>query len=104
MLGKAGPGGAGSQGCTGRASANSGLLACPPRRYVVPFVLAADAVGAGACVSLAVLDPAGAVLASRRVHTGGGAVVEGVRPGGVAAKGSAGLGHYHSFHRVLQST
>ena len=43
--------------------------ATPPNRYVEAFRDAAEAVGAGACVTVVVLDPSGNLLASRKVHT-----------------------------------
>lgn len=56
----------------GLAARDAHLL--PPRpapayRYAQAFVDAADAVGAGACVSVVVLDSAGNLLASRKVRS-----------------------------------
>ena len=70
-------------------------LPFPACRYVVPFVRAADDIGAGACVTVVVLDASsGAVAAARRIHTGGGAVVEVLvpPPGSAGSSGGSGSG------------
>ena len=67
--------------CSSAALSRAAPARClAAHRYVNALVKAADEVGAGACVSIVVVDTDGKPLESVQVHTGTGGLVEPPKP------------------------